>query len=192
MLEVVADLAHVAGRAADDLREALAADRLEGLALGVGLAVVDEAVVPRDALVVDVLDRRVEVRLEVVHRDVFEFRVVASAGLPPAEDVDDGELVVAAVLDGVVDLRDRQRDRALRVGEPDRVGVDHRRGAAAVLVACDGFGLVGGPLLAGPEVPELRLLHVTRRWRGPTKIVAVSGIDGSVSPVSPLSLTERV
>jgi len=132
VIEVVADLTHIPRRATDDLGQLLATNTFELLAVGVGFAAVDESIVLLFGRLVERVGRRVEVGLEAQHTDVFVSTVGAAA-----EDVDDRVFLAATPLDGVIDLRDHEFDRAGRVGELRVVNVDDLADPTAAVAGDD-------------------------------------------------------
>ena len=149
VVEVVAHLAHVAWRLAENFGQSLTANRLVRVAIAVGLLPTGNPVVPSQSVLGDGVGRRVEVRSESEHARVNRLALGGAA-----EDVDDGILVVAPALDGVVDLRDDELDGILDGWELALVDVDDARLSRPV--AGDGLGLRRGSLFVTivVEVPE--------------------------------------
>ena len=166
VVELVANLPDVAGGAAENLRQLLAADALVAV-LGAG----DNVLV--EVAVVEAVGGGVEVRPKPEYADVFGLVVGR-----PAEDVNHRVLVAARALDGVIDLRDGQFDRPVRVGKPHLVRVDDVGDVLAGVAGDDG-GLLVRPRVARavgvvpPEVGQTRLRH-GNRFGGAAKNPGVS------------------
>jgi hypothetical protein len=161
LLKAVAD--RMAEAFAEYLHQALAPDRLVAL-LGAG----DPSVLQLP--VVQRRRRRVEVGAELVDPDVFRLTFLGAS-----EHVHDRSLAVAGLLDGVVHLRDPNRDALLDGGEPPLVEVDDLTPLTAV--ARDRPRLGGRPLLGGLRVRgETRLFHIAD-WTSGAKTPVVRPLE---------------
>jgi hypothetical protein len=170
-LELVTDGPHVTGCPRHDSCERLPANALVSVSVWAGLTSADDGVVHVYRVGIELRRGNVKVRLDAEHADVF-CDVVAVGDRSTAEHVDDGVLVVAVPLDGVIDLGDEQFDGAGRRRKRGLVDVDDVADAP-VSATRDDLRLLGGEVVparvgsvAGRpprrrEVRKPRLSHTT-------------------------------